>query len=170
MFSGTRSSEAEVSPIARRTVNCQHVDQMSIMLLFGVGCKRPSVPLCKPSSRIRAELVMRISTCWVFSSNYSPLKRRENKRRCLRFRSQPPTAMGTRFGITMKGYAPLLPTSVSGSEIHPLRSPGYPLGLFSDYSNHGTEFSVKIREREQNWLEILTSDASGKSSVIFMRF
>ncbi|KAF9651262.1 hypothetical protein BDM02DRAFT_3110991 [Thelephora ganbajun] len=39
-----------------------------------------------------------------------------------------------------------------------MMGPGYPLGLFSDYSNHGIEFSVKIREKEQNWLEIFTSD------------
>lgn len=59
---------------------------------------------------------------------------------------------------TMKGSVRFLLTSVFWSEAHISRSLGYPLGIFSDYSNHGTEFSIKIREKEHNWLEILTSD------------
>jgi hypothetical protein len=41
---------------------------------------------------------------------------------------------------------------------HLFRSPGSPLGVFSDYSSHGAEISIKIREGEQNRLEIFTSD------------
>ncbi|KAF9780328.1 hypothetical protein BJ322DRAFT_1112988 [Thelephora terrestris] len=37
-------------------------------------------------------------------------------------------------------------------------APGSPLGVFSDYSSHGAEISIKIREGEQNRLEIFTSD------------
>lgn len=55
---------------------------------------------------------------------------------------------------------------VSWLRTHLPCSLGYQLGLFSDYSNHGTEFSVKIREREQNWLEILTLDGQLYMSII----
>ena len=37
-------------------------------------------------------------------------------------------------------------------------SPASPLGLFSDFCNHGAEFFVKIREKEENILEVLTPD------------
>jgi len=52
------------------------------------------------------------------------------------------------------------------SRSHPLCSPGYPLGVFFDYSNHGTEVTIKIREKEQNWLEILASDGQIYMSLI----
>lgn len=51
-------------------------------------------------------------------------------------------------------------------ETHLVRSTGYPLGLFSDYSNHGTEFSVKVREKEHNWVEIFTPDGRLYMSMI----
>jgi hypothetical protein len=47
-----------------------------------------------------------------------------------------------------------------------LRSPGYPLGLFPDYSDHETELSITIREKEQNWLEVVTSDGQIYMSII----
>jgi hypothetical protein len=31
-------------------------------------------------------------------------------------------------------------------------------GLLSDYSDHGTEFSIKVKEKEQGGMEIFTSD------------
>lgn len=40
----------------------------------------------------------------------------------------------------------------------PFRSPGFPLGLFSDYSNHGAEFFIHIREKRQNRMEITSND------------
>jgi len=49
---------------------------------------------------------------------------------------------------------------------HLLCSPGYPLGVFSDYSNHGAEVTIKIREKEQNWLEVLASDGQVYMSLI----
>ena len=73
-----------------------------------------------------------------------------------------PTAMATR---NMKGYArPLLASVLPKTYL--VRSIGYPLGLFSDYSNHGTEFSVKIKEREQNWVEVFTPDGRPYMSII----
>lgn len=46
------------------------------------------------------------------------------------------------------------------------RSPGVPLGVFSDYSNHVVEFPIKIREKEQNNLEILASDDQVYMTII----
>lgn len=45
-------------------------------------------------------------------------------------------------------------------------SPGYQLGLFSDYANHESEFPVRIRERGQSWLEVATSDGKPYMSVV----
>ena len=65
----------------------------------------------------------------------------------------------------MKGYAILACTHLR-SRAHLLCSPGYPLGVFSDYSNHGAEITIKIREKEQNWLEILASDGQIYMSMV----
>ena len=48
----------------------------------------------------------------------------------------------------------------------PLCSPGHLLGVFSDYSNHGTEVTVTIREKEQDWLEVLDSDGQVHMSIV----
>lgn len=47
-----------------------------------------------------------------------------------------------------------------------IRSPGYQLGLFSNYSSHETEVSIKIREKKQDWLEVLTSDGQLYMSIV----
>ena len=59
---------------------------------------------------------------------------------------------------TMEGYVQAPFVSIPRSKTHLVHSTGFPLGLFSDYSNHGTEFSVKVREKEHNWVEIFTPD------------
>lgn len=59
---------------------------------------------------------------------------------------------------TVKGYASLPSACVSVSVTHLLCSPGYQLGLFSDYSSHDTEILIKIKEKEGGRLEIFTSD------------
>lgn len=64
----------------------------------------------------------------------------------------------------MKGYTQFLLSEVS--KTHLIRSLGHQLGLFSDYANHGTEFSIKIREKKKNWLEILTSDGQLYMSIV----
>jgi hypothetical protein len=59
---------------------------------------------------------------------------------------------------TVKGYAPLPSASISESTTHLLCSPGYQLGLFSDYSSHDTDILIKIKEKERGRLDILASD------------
>ena len=65
----------------------------------------------------------------------------------------------------MKGYAVPACTRLT-PRTHILSRTGYPLGVFSDYSNQGTEITVKIREKEKNWLEILASDGQILMSII----
>ena len=68
---------------------------------------------------------------------------------------------------TMEGYASLALIIVRVDS--PFRSPGSPLGVFSDYSCHGVELSIKIREGGQNRLEIFTSDDQLYMTVIGRR-
>lgn len=77
-----------------------------------------------------------------------------------------PVSPASMTAVAMKGCVLLLLAGVSGSKSHLIFSPGYPLGLFSDYSNHEFEFPVKIREKGQNWLEVLTSDGALYMSIV----
>lgn len=67
---------------------------------------------------------------------------------------------------TMKGCVLLLLVSVSRFKAHLIFSPGYPLGLFADYSSHESEFPVRIREKGQTWLEVSTSDGKPYMSIV----
>ena len=70
-------------------------------------------------------------------------------------------------GQFMEGYVPLLSMIVLANLLFP--SLGSPLGLFSDYSTYGEEFSIKIRERERNRLDIFTSDDQLYMTVVGRR-
>lgn len=69
---------------------------------------------------------------------------------------------------TMKGCVPL-PFMIDLESTDGRCSPGFPLGLFSDYSTHGAEISIKIRETEQNKLEVFTSEGELYMTVIGRR-